>query len=76
MFTGCPILLMGDAVLVRFPELKRSITSVPQNLTYIVEENLKNTEDPSISILFGGNQTWQQREESFALKSRMKVRRN
>jgi hypothetical protein len=45
------------------------------NLTYIVEEDAANAEEElPAGVLFGGNQTWQQREESFVLKPSMKVR--
>ncbi|KAG0604579.1 hypothetical protein M758_10G181500 [Ceratodon purpureus] len=44
------------------------------NVTYIVEESLVDADkELPVGILFGGNQTWQQRDESFILKPSMKV---
>lgn len=47
---------------------------MPMNVTYIVEESLVDADkELPVGILFGGNQTWQQRDESFILKPSMKV---
>lgn len=44
-----------------------------KNLSYVIEDELLNNGSQS-AALFGGHQSWSQREESFKLKSTMKVK--
>ncbi|XP_044508895.1 probable hexosyltransferase MUCI70 isoform X2 [Mangifera indica] len=51
---------------------ERTPNNIVKNLTYIMEEVFVNNGSQSFP-LFGGNQSWSQREESFKLNSTMKV---
>ncbi|KAA8538889.1 hypothetical protein F0562_025581 [Nyssa sinensis] len=66
----CPIPLADDPNRVVIP--KRTPEKIVQNLSYILEDELANNGSQS-APLFGGHQSWVQREESFKLKSTMKV---
>ncbi|KAL4318824.1 hypothetical protein GQ457_18G018500 [Hibiscus cannabinus] len=67
----CPIPVADDPDKIIIPEGKTPDVIV-KDLTYIEEEDLVNNGSHSFP-LFGGNQNWQQRENSFKLKPSMKV---
>ncbi|GJV83636.1 putative INO80 complex subunit C [Tanacetum coccineum] len=67
----CSIPLASDPEKVVIPE-KRSPSKYVQSLSYF-EEDVPNTNESDSSPLFGGHQSWKQREDSFKLKSTMKV---
>ncbi|THG00605.1 hypothetical protein TEA_008273 [Camellia sinensis var. sinensis] len=69
-FSGCPIPLAGDPDKIAIP--KRTPDTVVQHLSYILEDEAGNNGSQS-PPLFGGHQSWSQREESFKPKSTMKV---
>lgn len=70
MQLDCPIPLADDPNCVIIP--KRRTDKIIHNLSYILEDNLVNNESQS-HPLFGGHQSWIQRERSFNLNSTMKV---
>lgn len=70
--SGCPIPLANDPEKIVIPE-GRTPDKIVQNLSYVMEDELMNNVSQS-SPLFGGHQSWAQREESFKLKSTMKVK--
>ncbi|XP_077246710.1 putative hexosyltransferase MUCI70 isoform X2 [Tasmannia lanceolata] len=67
----CPIPLSDDPDAVVIPK-RETPDTVPKSLSYILEDELAKSE-PETTPLFGGNQSWAQREESFKLNSTMKV---
>uniref|UniRef100_A0A5B6YY87 TOD1/MUCI70 glycosyltransferase-like domain-containing protein n=1 Tax=Davidia involucrata TaxID=16924 RepID=A0A5B6YY87_DAVIN len=67
----CPIPLANDPDRVAILK-RRSPDKIVQNLSYILEDELAHNGSQS-PPLFGGHQSWMQREESFKLKSTMKV---
>lgn len=67
----CSIPLLDDPYNVKIPA-SRLEDQYPVNLTYI-EIDPANIADLKATPLFGGYQTWQQREDSFQLKPRMEV---
>ncbi|KAK9070863.1 hypothetical protein SSX86_009431 [Deinandra increscens subsp. villosa] len=67
----CSIPLASDPEKVVIPE-KKSPSKFVQSLSYFEEEDA-NTNGSQSSPLFGGHQSWEQREDSFKLKSSMKV---
>ncbi|CAI9280256.1 unnamed protein product [Lactuca saligna] len=67
----CSIPLANDPEKVVIPE-KKSPSKFVQSLSYFEEDDI-NTNGSESSPLFGGHQSWKQREESFKLKSTMKV---
>ncbi|XWS67711.1 hypothetical protein CRYUN_Cryun04dG0029000 [Craigia yunnanensis] len=67
----CPIPVAGDPEKIVIPE-GRTPDVIVKDLTFIEDEDLVNIGSQSFP-LFGGNQSWLQREESFKLKPRMKV---
>ncbi|KAK2984400.1 hypothetical protein RJ640_026855 [Escallonia rubra] len=69
--SGCPIPLAADPDRVIIPKT-RSPDKVVQSLSYITEDNLV-TNGSQLPPLFGGHQSWLQREESFKPKRTMKV---
>ena len=57
--------------MVKIPELRKiAALASPLNLTYVEDENASSK---NLSNLFGGHQTWQQRDDSFSMESRKKV---
>ncbi|XP_068654213.1 probable hexosyltransferase MUCI70 [Aristolochia californica] len=65
----CPIPVLDDPDAVVIPEGRTSDMN-PENLSYItVDDSVEAGSRP----LFGGHQTWAQREDSFRLNSTMKV---
>lgn len=66
----CPIPVASDPSQVVIP--KRSPERLVQSLFYVMEDDMANNGSQS-RPLFGGHQTWQQRESSFKLKPSMKV---
>jgi hypothetical protein len=64
---GCQIPVADDPNAVAIP--KRTPNTLVKKLSYITVD--KQDKDPS--PLFGGRQSWKQREESFKLNSTMKV---
>lgn len=66
----CPVPLARNADKVIIP--RRTPDEIVETLSYITKEELLNNGSQS-SPLFGGHQTWSQREESFKLKPNMKV---
>ncbi|KAG4114282.1 hypothetical protein ERO13_D12G036300v2 [Gossypium hirsutum] len=67
----CPIPVADDPDKIVIPE-GRTPDAIVKNLTYIEEEDLVNNGSQSFAV-FGGNQSWLQREENFNLKPSMKV---
>ncbi|XP_024988687.1 uncharacterized protein LOC112523352 isoform X2 [Cynara cardunculus var. scolymus] len=67
----CSIPLANDPEKIVIPE-KRSPSKFVQSLSYF-EEDDANTNGSESSPLFGGHQSWKQREESFKLKSSMMI---
>ncbi|WRX16691.1 Alkaline ceramidase TOD1/Probable hexosyltransferase MUCI70 - like 2 [Theobroma cacao] len=67
----CSIPVADDPDKIVIPE-GRTPDVIVKDLTYIEEEDLVNNGSQSFP-LFGGNQSWLQREESFKLKPSMKV---
>ncbi|KAL0307824.1 UNVERIFIED_CONTAM: hypothetical protein Scaly_2969000 [Sesamum calycinum] len=65
----CTIPVANDPYNIVIP--KKSHEKLVQRLSYIVEDSATNGSQSS--PLFGGHQTWQQREESFKIKPTMKV---
>ncbi|KAJ4776484.1 Sept9 (DUF616) [Rhynchospora pubera] len=66
----CAIPILDDPNAVVIPE--KTPDTIPKKLSYIEIDKKVNGEEES-SPLFGGHQSWAQREESFKLKSSMKV---
>ncbi|XP_044489051.1 probable hexosyltransferase MUCI70 isoform X2 [Mangifera indica] len=69
--SGCPIPVADDPNRIIIPK-ERTPDEIVKNLNYIMEEVFMNNGSHSFP-LFGGNQSWSQREESFKLNSTMKV---
>ncbi|KAJ0011379.1 hypothetical protein Pint_33555 [Pistacia integerrima] len=67
----CSIPIADDPNRIVIPK-ERTPDEIVKNLTYIMEEVFVNNGSHSFP-LFGGNQSWSQREESFKLNSTMKV---
>nr|KJB47707.1 hypothetical protein B456_008G037500 [Gossypium raimondii]KJB47708.1 hypothetical protein B456_008G037500 [Gossypium raimondii] len=67
----CPIPVADDPDKIVIPK-GRTPDAIVKNLTYIEEEDLVNNGSQSFAV-FGGNQSWLQREENFNLKPSMKV---
>ncbi|XP_028085231.1 uncharacterized protein LOC114286277, partial [Camellia sinensis] len=67
----CPIPVVDDPDKIIMPK-RRTPDKVVQHLSYILEDEVENNGSQS-PPLFGGHQSWLQREESFKLKSIMKV---
>ncbi|PON89936.1 hypothetical protein TorRG33x02_142220 [Trema orientale] len=67
----CPIPLANDPEKIVIPE-GRTPDKIVQNLSYVMEDEAFSNGSRS-APLFGGYQSWAQREESFKLKSTMKV---
>lgn len=65
----CPIPIANDPDKVVILQ-GRTPDKIVQNLSYIVEDKKNEFQSPP---LFGGRQSWLQREKSFRLKSTMKV---
>ncbi|KAI8553978.1 hypothetical protein RHMOL_Rhmol05G0060800 [Rhododendron molle] len=66
----CLIPVADDPEKIIIP--KRTPSKVVEQLTYITEDVVGNN-GSSLPPLFGGHQSWLQRDESFELKSSMKV---
>lgn len=69
---GCPIPVANDPNKVVIP--KRSPERFVQSLSYVMEDDLTNNGSQS-APLFGGHQTWKERDDSFKVKPTMKVTR-
>ncbi|KAM7470948.1 hypothetical protein LguiA_009131 [Lonicera macranthoides] len=67
----CSVPIADDPEKIVIPN-RRTLDTVVQNLSYIMEDNLVNNGSDS-SPLFGGHQSWAQREKSFKPKPNMKV---
>jgi len=67
-FTGCPIPVADDPDAVAIPE--RTADKIPKSLSYISVDEKASAQSPPI---FGGHQSWSEREESFKLNKSMKV---
>ncbi|ESW31413.1 hypothetical protein PHAVU_002G236800 [Phaseolus vulgaris] len=67
----CPIPLSNDPDKIDIPT-GRTPNEIVKNLSYIMKDEIPSNRDQS-SPLFGGHPSWKQREESFKLKSNMKV---
>lgn len=67
----CPIPLADDPDKIVIPK-RRTPDNVVQSLSYITDDEGANNGSQS-RPLFGGHQSWLQRQESFNLKSTMKV---
>ncbi|KAL6509098.1 hypothetical protein OROGR_023205 [Orobanche gracilis] len=67
----CPIPVVDDPNKIVIPK-KRTPEKFVQRLSYFVEDSIAINGSQS-SPLFGGHQTWQQREESFKINPTMKV---
>ncbi|KAI4318668.1 hypothetical protein MLD38_032344 [Melastoma candidum] len=64
----CPIPLASDPDQVVIPK-GRTPDEIVKNLTYVLEDNSVESTSP----LFGGHETWSEREKSFELNSTMEV---
>lgn len=67
----CPIPVVDDPNKVVIPK-KRSPERFVRSLSYVMEDNLTNNGSQS-APLFGGHQTWKERDDSFKVKPTMKV---
>ncbi|KAJ4715949.1 Plant/F20M13-60 protein [Melia azedarach] len=67
----CPIPIADDPDRIVIPK-ERTPDTIVKNLTYFLEDELASNGSQS-NPLFGGRQSWSQREESFRLNSNMKV---
>lgn len=67
----CPIPLADYPNTIFIPK-ERTPDTIVKNLTYFLEDEFVHNASQS-SPLFGGHQSWSQREESFKLNSNMKV---
>ncbi|CAH9083138.1 unnamed protein product [Cuscuta epithymum] len=67
----CPIPVADDPNKVVIPKL-RSTERFVQSLSYVVENVTVHSGSRPLP-LFGGNQTWKQRDQSFIVKPKMKV---
>ncbi|XP_042979059.1 probable hexosyltransferase MUCI70 isoform X1 [Carya illinoinensis] len=67
----CPIPLSNDPDKIVIPK-GRTPDDIVKDLSYVTDDELWNNGFQR-SPLFGGHQNWSQREESFKLKSTMKV---
>lgn len=67
----CSIPLLDDPQAVKIPDARHN-HQYHLNLTYIVEDHAF-TADSKATPLFGGHQTWQQRENSFKISSQMEI---
>ncbi|CAI9102971.1 OLC1v1001375C2 [Oldenlandia corymbosa var. corymbosa] len=67
----CPIPVADDPDTVVIPK-RRSPERFVQSLSYVTEDEVAINGSQSVP-LFGGRETWQQREESFKVKPSMKV---
>lgn len=65
---------MDDPNTIFIPK-ERTPDTIVKNLTYFLEDEFVHNGSQS-SPLFGGHQSWLQREESFKLNSNMKVKLN
>lgn len=65
--TGCSIPVADDPDAVVIP--KRTPNAIVKKLSYITVDKRDKDSPP----LFGGRQSWKQREESFKLNATMKV---
>lgn len=72
--SGCPIPVVSDPEKIVIPE-GRTPDKIVQNLSYVMEDELLNNKSQS-APLFGGHESWEQREDSFKLKPAMKVNLN
>ncbi|KAK9157256.1 hypothetical protein Scep_003830 [Stephania cephalantha] len=66
----CLVPVLNDPESVIIP--KRTPDKIVENLSYYLEDDLVSTESNTVP-LFGGHQSWSQRENSFRLNSTMKV---
>ena len=71
MQLGCPIPVADDPEKVVIPK-RWTPSKVVQHLSYFMEDEVGDNGSQS-PLLFGGHQSWSQRDESFKLKSTMKV---
>lgn len=71
LYLGCVIPVADDPNKVVIPK-KRTPDIVVERLSYIMEDKIPRNGSQS-SPVFGGHQTWKQREESFKIKPAMKV---
>lgn len=69
---GCPIPLAKDPDRIVIPN-GRTPDKIVKNLSYVIENELLNNGSQS-TPLFGGHQSWSEREKSFKLRSTMKVK--
>ncbi|XP_010270994.1 PREDICTED: uncharacterized protein LOC104607152 isoform X2 [Nelumbo nucifera] len=67
----CPIPLQDDPDAIVIPK-RRISDNIVQHLSYVLEDESVNNDSQSLP-LFGGHQSWSQREQSFKLNSTMKV---
>lgn len=61
---------MDDPDAIVIP--KRTPDTIPKFLKYVLEDDQGNSNEKS-QPLFGGHQSWKQRENSFKLNTTMKV---
>ncbi|KAG6779684.1 hypothetical protein POTOM_016078 [Populus tomentosa] len=64
----CPIPVIGNPERIVIPE-GRTRDQIVKNISYVMEDEDGSRSSP----LFGGHQSWKQREKSFNLSSSMKV---
>lgn len=73
MQLGCSIPLANNPDKIIIPK-RRTPEKFVENLSYIVEDEPVDNGSQA-SPLFGGHQSWLQREQSFKLNSTMKVQK-
>ncbi|CAI9098611.1 OLC1v1035291C2 [Oldenlandia corymbosa var. corymbosa] len=67
----CPIPVVDDPNTIVIPK-RRSPDKFVQSLSYVLEDKMAMNGSQSVP-LFGGHETWKQRDESFKVKPTMKV---
>ncbi|KAB2602371.1 hypothetical protein D8674_003376 [Pyrus ussuriensis x Pyrus communis] len=67
----CPIPVVSDPDKIKIPK-GRTPDEIVKNLTYVLDDEIL-PDGTQTSPLFGGHQNWAEREESFRLKSDMKL---
>ncbi|RZR96219.1 hypothetical protein BHM03_00025201 [Ensete ventricosum] len=68
---GCSIPVMDDPDAIVIP--KRTPDTIPKFLKYVLEDDHQGNANENSQPLFGGHQSWKQRENSFKLNTTMKV---
>lgn len=69
---GCPIPVASNPDKIVIPKGKTP-DDIVKNLSYVMEDEPAHDVSQS-TPLFGGHQSWKERDESFKLRSSMKVK--